>query len=307
MPVIAVVNCKGGSGKSTLATNLASHFAHAGTPVMLGDADRQQSTASWLRERAARALTQGAPIVGWAVDPQRVMRPPAGVRHVVLDTPGGLRGFELARVVACADAVLVPVGHSAFDRESSAACIAELLALPRVASGLCRVGVVGMRLDSRTRAAESLAAWAQHLKVPFLGALRETQAYVRCAESGLGVFDLPAKKAEVDVAQWQPIVAWLEKALRELRRPVVGGERVVPKALPPGTLRSVGLSGELVARVQPPIAHPATTARVLPASRAPEPPRQAVPVEVDAGARRALPAWLSACLGWLPSPRIAQR
>lgn len=306
MPVIAVVNCKGGSGKSTLATNLASHFAHTGVPVMLGDADRQQSTASWLRKRAARALTQGAPIVGWAVDPQRVMRPPAGVRHVVLDTPGGLRGFELTRVVACADAVLVPVGHSAFDRESSAACIVELLALPRVASGLCRIGVVGMRLDSRTRAAESLAAWAGAMNVPFLGALRETQAYVRCAESGLGVFDLPAKKAEVDVAEWQPIVAWLEKALRELRRPVVGGERVVPKALPSGTLRSAGVGGEPVARALTLLAQPTGTERVVPVSRAIEPLRPAVPV-APVGARRSLPGWLSACLGWLPSPRIAHR
>ena len=234
-------------------------------------------------------LPQGAPIVGWAVDPQRVMRPPAGVRHVVLDTPGGLRGFELARVVACADAVLVPVGHSAFDRESSAACIAELLALPRVASGHCRVGVVGMRLDARTRAAESLAAWAQHSKVPFLGALRETQVYVRCAESGLGVFDLAARKGEVDVAQWQPIVAWLEKALRELRRPVVGGERVVPKALPSNTLRTA-------------------TTRVVAVSRAPEPARHVLlPIAPATGARRSLPAWLSACLGWLPSPRVAHR
>ena len=307
MPVIAVVNCKGGSGKSTLATNLASYFACIGTPVMLGDADRQQSTASWLRERAARALIQGAPIVGWAVDPQRVMRPPPGVRHVVLDMAGGLRGFELARVVACADAVLVPVGHSAFDRESSAACIAELLALPRVASGHCRVGVVGMRLDARTRAAESLAAWALHLKVPFLGALRETQAYVRCAESGLGVFDLPVKKAEIDVAQWQPIVAWLDKALRELRRPVVGGQRVVPKALPSGTLRSAGVGGEPVARAQRPLALPIAATRVMPASRAAEPALQAAPVMASAGARRGLGAWLSACLGWLPVLRIAHR
>lgn len=307
MPVIAVVNCKGGSGKSTLATNLASHFAHAGTPVMLGDADRQQSTASWLRERAARALIQGVPIVGWAVDPQRVMRPPAGVRHVVLDTPGGLRGFELARVVACADAVLVPVGHSAFDRESSAACIAELLALPRVASGLCRVGVVGMRLDARTRAAESLGAWARQLKVPLLGALRETQAYVRCAENGLGVFDLPAKKGEVDVAQWQPILAWLEQALRELRRPVVGGERIVRKALPSGTLRSAGVSGEPAARGLSALSQPATSTRVVAAIRLPKPSRPGFAVAAPARARRALPGWLSACLGWLPSPRVAHR
>ena len=77
MPVIAVVNRKGGSGKSTLATHLAAHFANLGVPVMLGDVDRQQSTQSWLRSRSVRDLPNSAPIVGWAVDPKRVLRPPA--------------------------------------------------------------------------------------------------------------------------------------------------------------------------------------------------------------------------------------
>ena len=156
MPVIAVVNRKGGSGKSTLATHLAAHFANSGVPVMLGDVDRQQSTQSWLRSRSLRDLPRSAPIVGWAVDPKRVLRPPAGVRHVVLDTPGGLRGFDLARVVAFADVILMPVCNSIFDRESAADCFAEMMALPRVASGRCKVAAIGMRLDARTRAAEVL-------------------------------------------------------------------------------------------------------------------------------------------------------
>src|SRR5678816_210246 len=143
MSVIAVVNRKGGSGKSTLATHLAAHFANSGVPVMLGDVDRQQSTQSWLRERSLRELPRSAPIVGWAVDPKRVLRPPAGVRHVVLDTPGGLRGFDLARVVAFADVILMPVCNSIFDRESAADCFAEMMALPRVASGRCRVATIG--------------------------------------------------------------------------------------------------------------------------------------------------------------------
>jgi chromosome partitioning protein len=160
MPVIAIVNRKGGSGKSTLATHLAACYANSGVAVMLGDVDRQQSTQSWLRLRSEQALPTSAPIVGWAVDPKRVLRPPAGVSLVILDTPGGLHGFDLARVVAFADVILMPVCNSAFDRESAAACHAEMMALPRVASGRCKVAAVGMRLDARTRAAETLAAWA---------------------------------------------------------------------------------------------------------------------------------------------------
>src|SRR5690242_17175376 len=218
MPVIAVVNRKGGSGKSTLATHLAAWCAHAGIPVMLGDVDRQQSTQAWLRLREAQRLPpQKAQLVGWAVDPKRVMRPPAGVNHVILDTPGGLHGFDLARVAMCADAILMPVCNSVFDRQSSADCHAELMSLPRVSSGRCRIAAVGMRLDARTRAAEVLSAWAADRGIPFIGSLRETQAYVKCVEQGLTIFDLPAAQTQADRAQWQSILEWLEPVL--LRTP----------------------------------------------------------------------------------------
>ena len=243
--------------------------------------------------RAARELPRAVPVVGWAVDPQRVLRPPSGVRHVVLDTPGGLRGFELARVAACADAILVPVGPSSFDREASAACVAELMALPRVASGACKVATVGMRIDARTRAAEALAAWAADSKVTFVGVLRETQVYVRCAESGLGVFDLAGSAAAADIAQWQPILAWLDKALREVKRPVVGGERVVPKALPAGSVRG-SLPMAPATRVSP-AAPPPMVARPLAVAREARP------------ARRSFSGLLAACIGWWPSPRVAHR
>lgn len=213
MPVVAVVNRKGGSGKSTLATHLAAHCAHAGIPVMLGDVDKQQSTQAWLRLRSKQTVTSKAPIVGWTVDARSVLRSPPGVSHVVLDTPGGLRGFDLARVAMFADAVLMPVCNSVFDRESAADCFAELMTLPRIASGKCKVAAIGMRLDARTKADETLRDWAAAHKIPFIGVLRETQGYVRCVEQGLTLFDLPPAKAETDLAQWQPILQWLHPVL----------------------------------------------------------------------------------------------
>jgi len=210
MPVIAVVNRKGGSGKSTLATHIAAWCAHQGLAVMLGDADRQQSTRTWLRLRNPSEPA----IAAWAVDQKNVLRVPSGITHVVLDTPGGLHGFELAKIVMFADAVLMPVCNSVFDRESAAACFAELQYLPRVLSGRCRVATVGMRLDARTRASQTLQEWSEKLPLPYLGALRETQWYVRAIERGLTVFDLPASQGATDVAQWQPILNWLAPVLR---------------------------------------------------------------------------------------------
>ena len=210
MPVIAVVNRKGGSGKSTLATHLAAWLSRQGVAVMLGDVDRQQSTRTWLKRRNA-ALPS---IMPWAIDQKNVLKAPAGITHVVLDTPGGIHGFELAKVVMSADVVIMPVCHSMFDRESAASCVAELSAMPRVASGRCKLGIVGMRIDARTRAGQALEEWAQALQVPFLGVLRETQWYVKCLENGQTIFDLSATASAGDLPQWQPILNWL--------RPLVG-------------------------------------------------------------------------------------
>ena len=209
MPVIAVVNRKGGSGKSTLAAHIAVWCARQGHSVMLGDVDRQQSSRAWLKRRDT-SLPQIAP---WAMDQKNVLRVPTGITHVVLDTPGGIHGFELARIVMFADAIVMPVCHSVFDRESAAACYAELMALPRVATGRCRIATVGMRIDARTRAGTVLRDWSQGLGIPFLGVLRETQLYVRSLEKGLTIFDLPPAHVEADLAQWEPILHWMKPIL----------------------------------------------------------------------------------------------
>jgi chromosome partitioning protein len=214
MPVVAVVNRKGGSGKSTLATHLAAYCASTGAAVMLGDVDRQQSTRTWLRQRNAVPSEARSEIVGWTVDPKSFVRPPAGIDLVVMDTPGGLTGFDLARVVMYADAILMPVCNSIFDRESAAECLAELRTLPRVVSGRCKLAAIGMRLDARTEAAGVVQTWACKQGLPFIAALRESQAYVRCIERGLTLFDLPAAEVEDDLDQWKPILHWLRPILQ---------------------------------------------------------------------------------------------
>jgi chromosome partitioning protein len=228
MPVVAVVNRKGGSGKSTFAAHVAAWCARQGLAVMLGDIDRQQSSRGWLRRRDP-SLPGIAP---WTIDQKNVLRVPTGITHVVLDTPGGLQGFELARIVMFADAIVVPVCPSLFDRESAAQCIAELHTLPRVAKGQCRVATVGMRVDGRTRAEEVLRAWADEQKAPMVGLLRETQLYVKSLERGLTVFDLPPEKVEVDLAQWKPVLDWLNPVLIPMAAPETRRESVLPVRRP---------------------------------------------------------------------------
>lgn len=214
MFIIAIVNRKGGSGKSTLATHLAVHFSRQGGTVMLGDVDKQQSTRVWLKLREARLGAEESRIVNWVADPKNVLRPPPGVTHVVLDTPGGFTGLELARVVMVADVVLMPVRSSVFDRDSAMQCLAELRTMPRVANGRCRLGVVGMRMDPQTHSQQALEDWAVHQQVPLLGTIRDAPIYIRSIEQGLTLFDHPSgRAARVDLPQWEPILNWLDKAL----------------------------------------------------------------------------------------------
>ena len=104
MPVVVIANPKGGVGKSTLSTQVAGYFASRGYAVMLGDADKQQSSKLWLGLRP----TAARPIASWQVDADQIAKPPKGTTHVVLDTPAGLHGRRFKDIMKLADKLLVP-------------------------------------------------------------------------------------------------------------------------------------------------------------------------------------------------------
>lgn len=203
MPVMVVANPKGGVGKSTLATNLAGALARAGRAVMLGDVDRQQSARQWLALRPA-LLPQ---IRGWDLAHDAVVRPPKGTTHVVIDTPAGLHGKKLDDVMKLADIVIVPLQPSLFDIQTSHAFLQELAAHKR--GDRVRIGVVGMRVREGTIATDQLRHFLEGLGVPVLAMLRDTQLYVQLAARGATLWDIAPSRAERDIAQWQPILAWL--------------------------------------------------------------------------------------------------
>jgi chromosome partitioning protein len=205
MPVVVVANPKGGVGKSTIATNVAGYFASRGHPVMLGDADSQQSSRLWLglRPPAARAIST------WDVNADRIVKPPKGTTHVVLDTPAGLHGWRFNDVIKLADKVIVPLQPSVFDIFATRAFL-DQLAEHRHA-GRVQVGIVGMRVDSRTIAADKLRDFVESLGLPVLGYVRDTQNYIHLAARGLTLFDVAPGRVEKDLGQWEGICRWLEQ------------------------------------------------------------------------------------------------
>lgn len=205
MPVVVVANPKGGVGKSTMATQIAGYYASKGHSVMLGDADRQQSAKLWLGLRPAAAR----PISTWEVGEGNIAKPPKGTTHVVLDTPAGMHGKMFKDVMQLADKVVVPLQPSIFDIFATRAFLDEL-AEHRKASKM-QLGIVGMRVDPRTIAADKLHEFVDSLGLPVLGYLRHTQNYIHLAARGLTVFDVAPGRVERDLAQWEGICRWLDK------------------------------------------------------------------------------------------------
>ncbi|MFM2111818.1 MAG: hypothetical protein RLZZ271_478 [Pseudomonadota bacterium] len=207
MTVLSLVNTKGGSGKSTLAVHLAAWWSLQGHKVAMGDIDRQRSARSWLNMRPAKFPR----ILPWVLDPNGIFKLPLGITHGILDTPGGLNGLALSKVVMASDAVLVPVGGSMFDRTAAEITLDELRRLPKVASGKCRVGLVAMRIDQRSNTFEVLQEWAKKQNVPLLTVLRDSLVYEKCTERGLSIFDLTQGLMKTDQRQWQPLFQWLKE------------------------------------------------------------------------------------------------
>lgn len=205
MPVVVIANPKGGVGKTTLATNVAGYFASRGRAVMLGDADRQQSAQLWLGLRPAAAR----PIATWEINAGQIVKPPKGTTHVVLDTPGGLHGGRFDSVIKLADKVIVPLQPSVFDIFATRAFL-DQLAEHRHA-GKMQVGIVGVRVDARTIAADKLREFVEGLGLPVLGYVRDTQNYIHLAARGLTLFDVAPGRVEKDLAQWRGICNWLDQ------------------------------------------------------------------------------------------------
>lgn len=206
MRAVLVANPKGGAGKTTLATNLAGWLANRGKKVFLWDLDRQQSSMNWLAVRPdTRPIIQRLDGRGKSESPG-----PRDPSWLILDSAAGLRGKNLSHALKVAHKVVVPVQPSLFDMAATGSFLQALIGEKAVRKNKTFIGIVGMRVDSRTRAAATLEAFLAQFELPVLTYLRDTQVYVNAAFNGLSIFDLPEYLGSRDVEQWAPLVEWLD-------------------------------------------------------------------------------------------------
>ncbi len=205
MQTVLIANPKGGSGKTTLSTNIAGYLAAQGKRVSILDLDRQKSATQWLANRP-----ESLPEIS-ALNESKTAN---HADWMVIDSPAGLHGKNLEHALRIAQRVIIPVAPSVFDIQASYAFLRALAEVKSVSKGKIAVGVVGMRMDPRTRAALTLENFVRHQEFPILAFLRETQAYVNAAFEGKSLFDLPAHLAERELEQWRFMLHWLDQSSR---------------------------------------------------------------------------------------------
>jgi chromosome partitioning protein len=214
-----ILNPKGGSGKTTIATNLAAYYAQQGERPTLMDTDPQGSSARWLRKRptnVAAIYSISAFERSAGVTRSWQLRIPQDCSQVIVDTPAGLDAQQLRDVARGADAILIPVMPSDIDIHAAAQCISDLLLVAKIRRSEGRIGIIANRVRSNTRAFASLLRFLGSLDIPMLSPLRDSQNYVRSAESGCGIHEMPTWQVEKDLEQWRTITNWLNERAQAL-------------------------------------------------------------------------------------------
>ena len=231
MQRIVVLNPKGGSGKTTVASNLAACYAVHGERPTLMDLDPQGSSMRWLRKRPSdtQAIHGIAAFErSTAVTRSWQMRVPADCRTLIIDTPAAIDAHAFPELTRGVDAVLVPVMPSDIVIHATAKCIADLLLVAKIRRSERRIGIIANRVRSNTRVSQSLTRFLESLDIPLIATLRDTQNYLRSAEIGVGVCEMPQWQVQQDLPQWQQIFSWLK-----------GKRRVVGPREPPARVVSM--------------------------------------------------------------------
>ena len=143
-------------------------------------------------------------IAGWEISDGNMAKPPKGTSHVVIDTPAGIKGNKLDAILKIAHKVIVPLQASMFDILATEDFLKKLAKRDEK----CEIGVLGMRVNARTKAADQLAHYVEQLGLPVLGYLRDTQNYIQLAAHGATLWDVAPSKVEKDLAQWESILRW---------------------------------------------------------------------------------------------------
>ena len=115
--IILLGSQKGGCGKSTIAINIACSLANLGKDVVLVDADPQQSSANWVRDRDETNLAKVHCIQRYGDIKSTLKDLNQRYAYVVVDVAGH-DSKELRTAMLVADKLIVPFKPSQLDLDT---------------------------------------------------------------------------------------------------------------------------------------------------------------------------------------------
>jgi len=212
MNTTLVINRKGGAGKTTVATNLASYFASHNVATAIMDYDPQGSSLNWLKLRPSHL----AKIHGSNAAPQRfgtlrgfAMYLPPETRQLIIDAPAGVTGVPLQEMVRRANSILIPVTPSTIDCHATADFIRDLLLTGIIRGRNIRMAVVANRVRRSMPVYQPLERFLHALNLNLVGRLLDSDAFVKAAEAGLGIFEMEDGASVAERKQFAPIAEWV--------------------------------------------------------------------------------------------------
>ena len=205
MRSILVVNPKGGCGKTTIATNLASYYAVWDVSTALVDLDPQQSSLDWLRMRPdSENRIQGFNGLKGKIYPD------ADTERIIYDCPARTDSAKVARLIKMVDVVIIPVMPSAIDMRVAAKFIADIVGKVKDSNPNVIMGVMANRSQKNYQSYRSLIKFLKAVDVPFIGSIRNSQNYIKAADTGVGIFEMPLSNVKPDMKEWEPLLKWVE-------------------------------------------------------------------------------------------------
>lgn len=196
MKTIAIINQKGGVGKTTIATGLAVDMERKGKRTLLIDADDQRNLLRW-SERRTNERPRVITCATSRIQPEITAAEQLGASYTIIDTPGVAKAVAF-QIAGIADLVLVPVGFSMHDLDSTLTTIQMIhrLGVPHM------VVVNGLRANSQRKFEELKGALEKNYKATvYPGYIATRVVHADCVGDGLSVHEYePKGKAEEEIS-----------------------------------------------------------------------------------------------------------
>lgn len=197
---------KGGVGKTTIATNLCVALAHRGRDVLLLDADRQSSAASWVAERQLRAPEMPKVNCAQAFGKQLygTIRDMAQRYEDVVIDAGGRDSVELRTAMTVAEVMYSPLRASAVDLWT-VEHVDELVGLARALNPTLKAYALITMAPNNPRIMEAAAATDMLTTENFsnlalaTSRLHDRKPYRDAMCQGRGVVELADPKAKAEI------------------------------------------------------------------------------------------------------------